>query len=131
MLIWLSLFLFYLQLDISQCCLFNEIMFDESSSVLRGLSPPPELFQNFSKMRPPTILELAEMEECSFMNKLGVPIEYKLPSDMIDLNFSKWEDKIEAYKKRKLKQERRERIQADKAKSKQQKALRQKPRNQR
>ena len=102
--------------------MINEILFDESSSVPRGLSPPPNLFQKYSKMRLPTDQELVEQEECEMLQSWDVSVEKEFPPDVFPFDFPEWRQKIELFEKRKSKAVQRERAKMAKVRRKQAKA---------
>ncbi len=95
---------------ITSCNIVNELLFDESSSLPRGCSPPPNLFEKYSKMRLPTEQEMVDLEELDFVRSLGIPAEEELPPDVFYGNFPEWQEKLDMYEKsraheEKLKQE--------------------------
>jgi hypothetical protein len=97
---------------ISSCNIVNELLFDESSSLPRGCSPPPNLFEKYSKMRLPTEQEIVDLEELDFIRSLGIPVEEDLPSDVFTGNIPEWQEKIDMYEKSKAHEEKLKQMQA-------------------
>jgi hypothetical protein len=93
----LSILLIFVK--VTSCNIVNELLFDESSSLPRGCSPPPNLFEKYSKMRLPTEQEIVDLEELDFVRSLGIPVEQVLPPDVFSGNFPEWQEKIEMYEK--------------------------------
>jgi hypothetical protein len=109
---FLSALLMFVRITSSN--IVNELLFDESSSLPRGCSPPPNLFEKYSKMRLPTEQELVDLEELDFVRSLGIPVEEDLPPDVFSGSFPEWQEKIDMYEKRRAHEEKLKQEQAKK-----------------
>ena len=118
----MRIFVLLVVLKISQCCLLNDFLFDESSSMPIETSPPRNLFEKYSKMRLPNPQERVLMEDCELLQSIGIPAHVKLRSDIFPGDFPEWSAKIARFKKRKKIEDKMERIKAVKELRKQEKA---------